>query len=153
MRWHDVNVRRYVVGFVPPENVDEKGANAMSKCVELEQGYRHVLAKARDALRAEPESLSACNELGQSAGLTWVLKDGSLKWQQTARISLCHSEEIPESQCLYVAIDEQDAPSRKRIESCVHGPGKSVFVQLRHDIINLEAPLFALESMQIAIMS
>jgi hypothetical protein len=54
---------------VPPEDVDEEGADTMSESVQLEQRYCHVLAKACDALGAEPESLGASDELSQPASL------------------------------------------------------------------------------------
>lgn len=50
----NVNMCRNVVGLVPPEGVDEEGADTMSESVQLEQRYCHVLAKAFDALGAEP---------------------------------------------------------------------------------------------------
>jgi hypothetical protein len=58
---------------VPPEDINEERTDAMSKGVELEQGYCHIPAKTCNALSAEPESLGTSEKFGKSASLAGVL--------------------------------------------------------------------------------
>lgn len=59
----------HFVRFVPPEQVYDKGADAVSKGIELQQGYTKPLTHSRDALCTEPKCLDASHRLLNDTGL------------------------------------------------------------------------------------
>lgn len=134
-----------IVRFVPPKGVDKEGADAMSKGIEFNERYGHVLTQACNALRAEPKRLDACDNLSQHTGFAWMLQCCALKWYQKSSFVLRQMLEfLGAHRQIIVVVVLQDDCAADSIEGYVDGPRKDALVQLGAQVSDACLLLFTL---------